>query len=267
MALDEDLHVAGPGLVDVGVDDGVGDRLRDGQRDRVGIDGSLLARVGLHLAAGEAHLVGLSREAAGEYRRGHVRHAVPRSEGPQTEDARLGAIALHAGAHRSGARRPTPVACSMAAARRRRPSSPRWRPTSCRPTGSPSGVKPAGSDERRVRGDRDPRARAHPLEVGAHRRSPAISVDPFLLDGERRHLADGQRQRVVALEQRAHALVHLGLQPERPSDVGAGQRAARRACSSGWSPSAGRRSDSSNGAEGLRVADAAQRPRRRRRPP
>src|SRR5512133_1801019 len=146
VALGEDLHVTRLCIVHVGVDDGVGDRLGHGEGDAVGVDGPLLARIGLHLATGEADLIGLGREAASECRWRHVSLAVPLS-GPVKRGMRGWARSPYtANAHKSGARPPTPVACSMAAARRRRPSSPRWRPTSCTPTGRPSGVKPAGSE-------------------------------------------------------------------------------------------------------------------------
>src|SRR3954466_7450523 len=83
VALDEDLDVARGGAVDVGVDDGVGHRLGDGERDAGGVDSPVLASVGLHLAAGNADLIGVGREAASEGRWRHVRHAVPLSRPPK----------------------------------------------------------------------------------------------------------------------------------------------------------------------------------------
>ena len=77
MAPGEDLDVARLWRLDVGMDHDVGDRLGHGERDRVGVEGPVLARVRLDLAASEPYLVGARGEATGEHGRVHAQ-AVPR---------------------------------------------------------------------------------------------------------------------------------------------------------------------------------------------
>ena len=64
---------------------------------------------------------------------------------PQPERARLGFAIARAVLRRGGAGRPGHQ-LRRARASRSRSSSPRWRPTSCRPIGRSSGVRPAGTD-------------------------------------------------------------------------------------------------------------------------
>ena len=128
------------------------------------------------------------------------------------------------------ARAASPVASVNARASRSSASSPRWRPTSCSPTGSPSAVKPAGTaiagcavtvirEQERIHSRVGPPSR--------RRRSPRL-LD---VDAERRHLGDRRRERVVALEERAHALEHRAAQRQRAARSAAASARARSACS------------------------------------
>src|SRR3954452_7720918 len=68
-ALGDDLDLAGLGRADVGVHDSVRDRLRHGERDRVGIRRAVLLGVVADLVADGRDLIGPGREATYESRR------------------------------------------------------------------------------------------------------------------------------------------------------------------------------------------------------